>query len=227
MSGSVLVLRPQPGADETAARARIMGLAATVAPLFAIRPLRWTMPDEPVDAVMLTSANGARCGGDGLTPCLGRPCYAVGDATARAAREAGFADIRTGPADGAALLAQMLGDGIAAALHPCGADHIALSDPHVRIIDLPVYVAEPAGALSPSAAAALNHGALALLHSPRAAALFATLVGPERACIRLAAISEATARAAGDGWASVEVASRPRDEALLELAVKLCQSDRA
>jgi uroporphyrinogen-III synthase len=63
---------------------------------------------------------------------------------------------------------------------------------------------------------------LALLHSPRAAALFAGLAG-DRSRIRVAAISLRTARAAGEGWQSVAVAPRPRDQALLELAAELCQ----
>ncbi len=41
----LLVLRPQPGADETAARARALGLEPVVAPLFSVRPLHWTPPD--------------------------------------------------------------------------------------------------------------------------------------------------------------------------------------
>ena len=41
----VLILRPQPGADETAARARALGLEPLVAPLFTVRPLAWTPPD--------------------------------------------------------------------------------------------------------------------------------------------------------------------------------------
>ena len=63
----VLVLRPEPGAGETAARARALGLEPIVAPLFAVRPIAWAAPDPAAyDAVMLTSANAARHGGDGF-----------------------------------------------------------------------------------------------------------------------------------------------------------------
>ena len=227
MSADILVLRPQPGADETAARAAALRLRAAIAPLFMVRPLEWTAPCGPFDAVMLTSANAARHAGGGLTPFLALPCYAVGAATAHAAEAVGFTHIHVGPADGAALVAQMVRDGIGAVLHPCGADHIALTDPEMRIADVPVYVADPVTSLPSEADAALADGAMALLHSPRAAAVFAALVGPRGADIRLVAISDAAARAAGTGWASVAVAPRPRDEALLELAAKLCQSDGA
>ena len=47
----------------------------------------------------------------------------------------------------------------------------------------------------------------------------------ERGQIAVAAISAAAAEAAGPGWADMAVAAEPRDEALLELAVQLCQTE--
>lgn len=220
----VLVLRPQPGADETAARARALGLEPVVAPIFAVRALAWTPPDPAgFDAVMLTSASAARQASDGLTPFKPLPCYAVGEATAAAAAQAGFADIRIGPDDGSTLLLMMAEDGVRRAFHACGEDHIALGHPDVAITRLPVYAAEGAGRLPGEAEAALRGGAIALLHSPRAARLFAELAGA-RGGISIAAISARTARAAGEGWRAVAVAPMPRDQALLELAAKLCQT---
>lgn len=217
----LLVLRPQPGGDETAARARALGLEVVVAPLFAVRPLAWTPPDPAgFDAVMLTSASAARQASDGLASFKALPCYAVGEATAAAACEAGFADIRVGPDDGAALLMMMAEDGIRSAFHACGEDHLALGHPAIAVARVPVYAAEAAEVLPVAA-----EGALALLHSPRAASLFASLAG-DRSRIIIAAISARTARAAGSGWQHVAVAARPRDDALLELAAKLCQSER-
>jgi uroporphyrinogen-III synthase len=214
----ILILRPQPGAGETAARARALGLEPLVTPLFSVRPLAWTPPDPaPFDAVMLTSASAARQAADGLAPFKTMPCYAVGEATAAAAGEAGFTDIRVGPDDGKALLLLMAEDGVRRAFHACGADHLALGHPGVAITRVPVYAAEAAARLPVPA-----EDMLALLHSPRAASLFATLAG-DKSRIRIAAISARTARAAGEGWQSVSVASRPRDQALLELAAELCQ----
>lgn len=216
----ILILRPQPGAGETEARARALGLDVVVAPLFAVRPLAWTPPDPAgFDAVMLTSASAARQAADGLTSFEALPCYAVGEATAAAAREAGFADIRVGPDDGAALLLMMAEDGIGSAFHACGEDHLALGHPAIAITRVPVYAAEAVARLPVAA-----EGALALLHSPRAATLFARLAG-DRSPIAIAAISARTARAAGAGWRHVAVAARPRDDALLELAAKLCQNE--
>lgn len=211
----VLILRPQPGADETAARARALGLEPVVAPLFDIRPLAWTPPDPAAfDAVMLTSVHAARLGGDGMTPFLALPCYAVGERTGTAAREAGFETVRVGPADGAALAAMAVADGIRAALHFCGREHLPLG-----VVSVAVYAAEAGGGFPPG-----GERALALLHSPRAAARFAALTGVRRGEIRIAAISAQVAAAAGPGWASVNVADAPRDEALLALAARLCQT---
>jgi uroporphyrinogen-III synthase len=176
---------------------------------------------------LLTSANAARHGGAGLAPLLGLPCYTVGEATAEAAREAGFREVRTGPGDGAAVLATMAGDGVGRALHLCGRDHLPLEDPAVVLERRTVYAAEEVKALGHDAAEAVRAGALALIHSGRAGATFAALVeqaGLGRANTSIVAISEAAAAAAGAGWRAVHAASRPRDDALLELAAKLCKT---
>ncbi len=221
----MLILRPRPGADESAARAQALGLRPVVAPLFTVRPVAWTPPDPGgFDAVMMTSANAVRHGGAALVLYLGLPCYAVGESTAAAAREAGFGDVRTGPGDGAALLAAMAADGIARALHLCGRDRRAPDRAGPPVTAIPVYRADPAPSLPAEAEAAIGDGALVLLHSPRAASLFGTLTGNRRDRVDIAAISPAAAAAAGSGWRSAAVASRPRDEALLELAAKLCQT---
>jgi uroporphyrinogen-III synthase len=217
----VLILRPQPGADETVARARALGLEAVVAPLFTVKPLPWNLPEGAYDAVLLTSANGAR---RGFKPELANlPCYAVGEATAQAVREAGATQVITGPSDGAAAVALMADAGVRSALHLCGRDHIPLTDPRLSIERAVVYASEASAALPAAASTAVRDGALVLLHSPRAAALFASLA-PDRARIRIAAISAAAAEAAGPGWASVHIAERPRDHALLELAARLCKT---
>ena len=51
-------------------------------------------------------------------------------------------------------------------------------------------------------------------------------MGLNRASIQIAAISAAAARAAGTGWARIETAERPTDEALLALAERLCDKGR-
>jgi uroporphyrinogen-III synthase len=216
----VLVLRPAPGDAATVARAEAMGFIATAAPLFTIVAVAWTPSEAPHDALMLTSANALRHAGDGLIRYHHLPVYTVGAATAAAARGAGFTDIRTGTSDAAALLAQMAADGITHPLHLAGREHRDAGHPALTITRRIVYAADPVTELPEAARAALADGAIALLHSPRAATLFAGLIA-DRSAIRIGAISPATAQAAGPGWAGISVAASPTDEALLQAAAEL------
>ena len=205
-----------------------MGLDSCLAPLFAVRPLDWEPPDPAeVEAILITSANGARHAGPAIGSFVDLPCYAVGEASAVAAREAGFTRVRSGSGNAAAILDIAAADGVARALHLCGRDRTLLDHPPVELDQREVYASEAVPTLPPEAAAAIEKGALALLHSPRAAQSFANLVDAarlDRGAIRIAAISPAALAAAGAGWRSAHSAPTPRDEALLELAAKLCQT---
>ena len=212
----LLVLRPEPGASETVRRARELGLAVTAAPLFEIEQLEWSPPDPgQFDGLLLTSANAIRHGGEGLAKFRGLPVYAVGDATAEAARQAGFDIKAVGDADAARLLGSIEPE--LKLLHLCGYDRKATDGARQRISPIAVYRS------SEVVLPALRRiaGSVALLHSPRAARRFAELV-EERDSIALIAISAAAANEAGDGWQAVEVAEEPRDVAMLALAVRLC-----
>ena len=230
MGTVLLILRPQPGAAASAARATAMGLQAAVAPLFHLRATEWEAPDSgEVDAVLLTSANAARLGGEGIARFATLPCYAVGPATADAARSVGFDDVRAGSGDGKAALQLIVRDRVKRVLHFCGRDHVPLEDPRVGVVRRIVYAAEEVDAFPAVAVDALRAGAMPLVHSARAGSLLGAMVdasGLNRGGIRLAAISDAAAAAAGIGWQSVAVAADPRDEALLELAAKLCKIER-
>jgi uroporphyrinogen-III synthase len=220
---SILIVRPQPGASATEKRATALGLRPIVAPLFSVRPLDWEAPDPAgFDAVLLTSANAARHGGAQMRLLTALPCYAVGEATAAAAENTGFGDLRAGPSDGPAAVAMMAKDGVKRAFHPCGRDHVDLAQAGIAIERRPVYASDEVASLPVAAEAAIAAGALILAHSPRAGALLARLI-PDRSGSALAAISAAAADAAGGGWRSKAVAPSPSDEALLELAAKLCQ----
>jgi uroporphyrinogen-III synthase len=211
----LLILRPEPGASETAARARELGLDPIVAPLFEIRGVQaGPVNAADYDAVLLTSANGARHAPPGLT---GLPCFAVGEGTAAAARQSGFADVRVGPADGASAAAMTAAAGMKRVLHPCGREHLPVTAAGVAIERRVVYSAEP------TAPQPFEGPAVAMIHSPRAGRRFAELAG-DKSSIVVAAISAAAAEAAGAGWAATRVAAAPRDQALLELAAKLCNT---
>jgi uroporphyrinogen-III synthase len=190
-----------------------MGLEPVVAPLFAVRPIP-APPADPAayDAILITSANGARYAPAGFAAL---PCFVVGEASAAAAQSAGFADVRIGPSDGASAAAMMAAAGARRAIHLCGLDHVPLEEAGLHLDAHAVYASEPVPWQ------AIDGPAVAMVHSPRAAARFAALAG-DRSRIAIAAISAAAAAAAGEGWAAKAVASAPRDSALLELANHLC-----
>ena len=155
------------------------------------------------DALLFTSANAIRFGGDELTKLRGLPAYAVGEATAEAARDSGFDIAATGQAGVDRLLQSIEPD--LKLLHLCGEDRRVPADPRQRISNIPVYgtkeVSEPDLRVA--------EGAVALIHSPRAATRFAELV-TDRSSIAVAAISEDAAEAVGRGWQLVETAeARP------------------
>ncbi len=215
----LLILRPEPGAAATAARAAALGLAPVVAPLFTIAPVAWAPPDPALfDSLLLTSANALRHAGPALALYHHLPAFAVGTATAAAARAAGFARVTAGAGDAAAAAALAVAAGAVRLLHLAGREHRVIGAE--RAI---VYAADPVTVLPPAAVAALAEGAVALVHSPRAAALLASLATPHpRGQAAVAAISPAAAAAAGGGWRAVVAAARPADEALLAVAARLC-----
>lgn len=220
---SVLILRPQPGAERTRERAAAKGLDPVVAPLFVVEPVMWNPPDPAaVAAVAMTSANAARHAGLALGRFTHLPLYAVGAATAAAARAAGFDRIVTGAGDVAALAALIAAGGAGPVLHLAGEDHRPLAVDGLVAI---VYRAAPVAMLPHEAFGAARRGAVALLHSPRAAGVFRTLAegtGLAVVDLRIAAISPAAAVAAGPGWRTVAIADRPSDDALLAAAARLC-----
>lgn len=217
----LLVLRPEPGASATVERARKHGFEAIAVPLFDVEPVGWSAPHaDGFDGLLLTSANAVRHGGDQLRALRTLKVYSVGKQTASEAREAGFSIAAAGEAGVDALLASVGPD--LKLLHLCGADRRRPKQAGHKITELVVYRSVRIAAPDLSAAP----GAVVLIHSPRAAKRFAELA-TDRATISIAAISEAAASAAGDGWRAVEAAERPSDEGLLALAARLCnKSDR-
>ncbi|MGH6996603.1 MAG: uroporphyrinogen-III synthase, partial [Phenylobacterium sp.] len=99
----IWITRAQPGAEATAARVRALGHAAFVAPLLAVRMVEDPQVDlTGVKALAFTSANGLRAFAQA---CADRSLqvFAVGAATAQAAREVGFRRVLSADGDVAAL----------------------------------------------------------------------------------------------------------------------------
>lgn len=216
----LFLFRPEPGARHSADRAQAMGLDAVLVPLFAIEPIEWTVPDPAdFDAILLTSANSVRHCGPGIDRLRGLPVHCVGEATALAANLAGLGVSSVGKAGVDELLATIPAG--ARLLHLCGKDRRSPVDQSHSISCIHVY-----RAVATDRASQLDDlpGNVAAVHSPRAARRLAELVDPKaRATIRVAAISNAAAKAAGPGWQRVDWAFEPSDSALLALCVRLCE----
>ena len=210
----VVVVRPEPGASETLAKARELSLEPVSVPLFEIQAMDWTMPDGAFDGVLLTSANAVRHAGDALQELRALPAYSVGDATAEAARDAGFDIKATGDAGVERLLGSI--DQELRLIHLCGEDRKQVT---ARQEITPVAVYRSKAVVGPKLDR-LN-GNVVLVHSPRAGARLGELV-EDKSDIAIVAISKAAADAAGGGWGSVQAADEPTDDAVLALAAELC-----
>lgn len=211
----VLILRPEPGNAATAAAVRAMGLEPVVIPLFEVRAVAWSPPDpDQFDAVVMTSANAARHGGEALARYTHLPLYAVGEATAAAARAAGFAHVVAGAGGG---------DDLSALLD--GRRTLHVSGRHAHSIGAAASVA-----VYESRAVDVRidqrrklSGQLALIHSPRAGAVFAALA-PDRPATTIVAISDAAAATCGTGWHKVVIADHPLEAAMLAALEGVCSA---
>lgn len=220
----IFVIRPEPGLQSTLQRARDMGLAAVGLPLFEVMPRRWDAPDpKKFDALLLGSANAVRHGGAALERYRGLPVHAVGEATAEAAREAGFTVDRVGEGGLQAVLDA--NDTPTRYLRLGGAETVPLDSGNHTITERVVYEVR-ALPISGSSQVGLRAGKpCVLLHSAAAARHFGSeinRIGLDRGAIHLACIGERVADAAGTGWAAVRHAPQPGDDALLALARDMC-----
>ncbi len=220
----LLIIRPEPGNANTAARAKAFELDTRAIPLFEISPIAWDAPDpKRYVGVLLTSASALRSAGPQLAQYTHLPAFAVGGVTAQVAREAGFVSVVEGDSDVTRLVGKIATLGLHRLLHFCGTD-VRAFDPYGVLIDRCVVYSADAIEPPASFAAAIAEGPVVLVHSPRAAARLAELVETEaRKRVALVAISANAAEAAGRGWEEVAIAAEPRDEALLEAAAHLCR----
>lgn len=243
-----LITRPQPEADATKLALREMDVQATLAPMLHIEPLPAPSSEprlDDVQAVVLTSASAARVL---IQRPLGAmlmerelPLFTVGEATARAARDAGFARVVACDGDADALVAALgrqVDPSRGALLYPCGAhtarDMIAAFSQHDLVCrPVAVYQAVPAQDLPRD----VEHGlrerryGLVLFYSARTAGVFCDLVDTYGLADRLQhavalCLSAAVAgRAQELRFRSVESARRPDQRAMLDAVRQLYVHD--
>ena len=215
----VWVTRAEPGAARTADRLTALGFTPIVTPLLTLAPLPGALDAAPspdaVAVLALTSPNGVEAFAP-LTPHFrDHPVFAVGDATAEAARAAGFADVRSASGDIHALARLIAAEAppgpllAPGAREPAGDLPALLPDRPVQ--RLPVYAAFETHAPAPAFFDAV------MLHSPRAArALAADLPCPASTGRVAICISEAAAIPLRPfDFAQIRIAAAPDEPAML------------
>jgi uroporphyrinogen-III synthase len=101
------ITRAQPGADATAVRVAELGLSSVVAPLLVVQPIAQASVDlTDAAAIVFTSANGVAAFA-ALSPERLLRVFAVGDATAAAARRERFKSVLSTQGDVHALAAAL------------------------------------------------------------------------------------------------------------------------
>ncbi|MGM0585958.1 MAG: uroporphyrinogen-III synthase [Pseudomonadota bacterium] len=221
----LLVTRPEPGATDLARWAEAHGFRPVLSPV--LHPVR--LPAAPdladIDAVILTSPAAARLAP--AAPALrDLPCWCVGEATAEAARAAGFPAPRAGPSDAQALARLILAEAPAGArlLHLRGRHATAgfaeaLRAGGLRLREAVIYEMRPAPALTAEAESALaaREIALAPVWSPRSARILAGLLARRfdlSATTALAISPAAAAPLRPAGFGRVAVAPAPTGAAM-------------
>jgi uroporphyrinogen-III synthase len=231
----VLITRPEREAAALAAALSERGHKPVIAPLFRLEMLHpppgFAAALAACQAVLLTSANGARALAE-ASDQRGRPILAVGDTTATTAEGLGFSAVSSASGDGEALVdlvRRRLDAKAGPLLYVSGVDVSfdpgeALGRDGFEVQRFALYDAREAAALPDSARAALQARALdvATFFSPRAAALFAHLLGEAGLAesvrgVTALAISPAALEPLADlPFTAAVAAARPTRQAVLD-----------
>jgi uroporphyrinogen-III synthase len=229
----LLVTRPEPDAQHTAAVLRARGHEPIVASLLLIEAAADAdLGPGPWSAVLITSANAAHAVAHHARVAELRTLslFAVGRRSAEAARAAGFADVTSADGDVTALarLVRARLAGAARVLYLAGEERSGdlagdLAEFEVRTVA--VYRAIGAASLPGAAHAALTAGALGgVLHFSRrsaeiylnaahAAGMLAAALAPLHYCLSAQVAEPLAAAGAND----VRIAARPDEASLLAL----------
>jgi len=233
---AALITRPSEDAGPLAEAVAQRGYRPLIEPLLHIvhrpgPPLR----RDALQALLVTSANGVRALaarlGEGIAAWRDLPVFAVGEASALAARQAGFRGVRSAGGDVAslaALVAEQLDPNAGPLLHAAASqlagDLAGTLARHGFTVEKQIlYDALPAEALSPALAAEMRQGKVrvALFFSPRTAASFVKLAQTQLlsdCCAQIVALALSPAVAAilaPIAWRKLVVAEAPRQDALL------------
>ncbi len=222
----LLVTRPEPDAEETAARLGTMGHEAILQPMLRVH---FAPPPDGLPApaaIVATSRNGVRAlvGWPMAKGWRTVPVFVTGEGIAALAREAGFDDVRPGGADAASVADRLTSEfptGAGPILYVAGRDRtgalagglVALGY-DIRVVE--AYRAEPVAALDPDVAAAIACGRIdgILLFSQRTSAAFVAAVasaglGDSLAAVPCYAISPRAAEPLRGAARDIRIAVHP------------------
>jgi len=230
----LLVTRPQPDADRTAARLAALGHEALVQPLLTIA---FNPPPADVErpgAILVTSQNAVRAltKWPQMRDWQAVPVFAAGPATARALADAGFKDVRTGARDSGSLadiVIETYPKDAGPLLYPAARDRagalaggLFAQGCDVRTVE--AYSADPVTRFDPDVRDALVRGEIGgvLLYSGRTAKTLKAVAAAEDISDSLAqseyfVISRHVAEIVAELGARVHVAERPNEGSLLAL----------
>jgi uroporphyrinogen-III synthase len=226
----LLLTRPEPDNERTAAALRAQGHQIMLAPLLRIEAVADAdLGLGPFAVILLTSANGARALARHARrgELIKLPVLAVGNSTAAAARAAGFADVASAAGDArdiARLAAERFAGAKAPLLYLAGEDRSGeLTAPGVAVRTVVIYRAAKAGHFPAEVRNALVKGEIdGVLHFSRrsveayvecAGDVGAAAMAPVHYCLSARA-AEPLRRA---GAAHIRIAEHPDEASLLAL----------
>jgi uroporphyrinogen-III synthase len=233
----VLLTRPLEDSRALAEKLESDGISPLIWPLTRIVPTAMALKlPFTTGALLFTSANGVRA----LAALVERrdlPALCVGEATARAARKAGFRDCFSAGGDARALVDLARRSGIRQFFHPRGVDAAGdlkgwLAETGQQVTEAILYKAEETGPPPAPIAAALTRGEVGLVTvwSHRGAKILARHLASVGAALEgtgLLAISTAAAEPlAASGFRRIVVAQAPNAPAMLTEIRSYCTDTR-
>ncbi|MFM2351140.1 MAG: hypothetical protein RIR04_2106 [Pseudomonadota bacterium] len=224
MAPTVLITRPaaQSASFAQSLRAQVSEVRVVVSPLMATVFHAVTLPEGPLQGVILTSQTGAEAAGR-LRTQLPDLAYCVGDRTAQVAREAGFR-VQSAQGDAEALLALILRENPQNLIHLRGREARGDLAQRLSAAGIPtqerVVYAQEVQPLSAQAVALLSGLAPVIvpLFSPRSAEILgaAWLRLPTQAPLTIVAISQTVAQAAAFCPTPPTIAAHPDAPSMLD-----------
>jgi uroporphyrinogen-III synthase len=228
----LLVTRPEPDNERTAAELRARGHEVMVAPMLRVEPvIDADLGAGPWAAVLITSANGARAiaAHKRRGELTALPVLAVGQASATAARAAGFSDVTSADGDGGDLarLAAVRVSGAAMPLLYLAGEERArdlgaeLAASGLKVATVAVYRTVKVAALPDDVRAALAAGVVeGVLHFSRRSVesyLDCARDGPALQPIHYCLSARAAEPLQAAGASRIRVAAKPDEAGMLAL----------